>query len=539
MINFRPTRDPEASSVPEDGEISGDESKRRSRKRSRSDSTSSRSSRQSKGKVKPRQYRDSSSSSEDSRRRQKSKKLDNKRKVFLATGSNASTIGSHRGHNSGSGNRKDESFFGVTYIPPAGHCQECDQRYENGERAQEHFKSRRHFMNVKSKYRCYFCNIYVQDTKHHLETRHRDMTFQCLLRGCNRPRFTQADKVIDHVRCNHPNEFRSTRDDMDLFCKKMISMPKNIMSFTCRECRVVFHGDVKIAIVHLVLEHGENVPQRSHFVFSCRICGPKVRIDNEKELERHCQGHLDQVREALGRGGGENRQPLLGRGRSRSPRSQSSSQRSLTRSRSRSRSVSPHLKYGRNTLTCHFCPDQFRTLPVRKNHMLRDHGDLLFQCALCTFHNMYRRDLIWHLREHHRKDHGFSDEVLIRDFVHWPKDLRKVICRKCSESEAHDNAVWMAVDPNDVSIQIFESMVMTLYLCAHCVANGTTIEPFDAFLTGYKLRYYWFMLCRRLSFLLLFLNTTGSALLLPWLPTYWLHYFTLYTWPCLTAFSDH
>ena len=65
------------------------------------------------------------------------------------------------------------------------------------------------------------------------------------------------------------------------------------------------------------------------------------------------------------------------------------------------------------------------------------------------------------------------------------------------------------------------------------------LKPFDAFLTGYKLRYYWFMLCRRLSFLLLFLNTTGSALLLPWLPTYWLHYFTLYTWPCLTAFSDH
>lgn len=64
---------------------------------------------------------------------------------------------------------------------------------------------------------------------------------------------------------------------------------------------------------------------------------------------------------------------------------------------------------------------------------------------------MYRRDLVWHLREHHRKD-NFSDEVLIREFVRWPKDLRKIQCGKCTESEAHDCAVWLAVDPNDVSI---------------------------------------------------------------------------------------
>jgi hypothetical protein len=30
-----------------------------------------------------------------------------------------------------------------------------------------------------------------------------------------------------------------------------------------------------------------------------------------------------------------------------------------------------------------------------------------------------------------------------------PKDLRKIICAKCSETEAHENAVWLAVDPNE------------------------------------------------------------------------------------------
>ena len=69
-------------------------------------------------------------------------------------------------------------------------------RYENGDKAQSHFKSSRHMYNVKDKYRCYFCNSYVQDTKGHLESQHRDMTFKCLLRGCAQPRFTQANKVI-------------------------------------------------------------------------------------------------------------------------------------------------------------------------------------------------------------------------------------------------------------------------------------------------------------------------------------------------------
>ena len=61
---------------------------------------------------------------------------------------------------------------------------------------------------------------------------------------------------------------------------------------------------------------------------------------------------------------------------------------------------------------------------------------------------MYRRDLAWHLREHHRKN--LPDDVLVREFVHWPEDMRKIMCGKCNESEAHDNAVWMGVDPNNV-----------------------------------------------------------------------------------------
>ena len=67
------------------------------------------------------------------------------------------------------------------------------------------------------------------------------------------------------------------------------------MSFTCKQCRIVFHGDVKIAIVHLVLEHGQNVPQRNDFVFQCRICGPRALFDNERQLESHCKMHLDEV----------------------------------------------------------------------------------------------------------------------------------------------------------------------------------------------------------------------------------------------------
>ena len=86
----------------------------------------------------------------------------------------------------------------------------------------------------------------------HLESQHRDMTFKCLLRGCAQPRFTQANKVIDHVRCNHHQDYRRTRNDDDLFRMKMVSMPKSLASYGCRECNVVFHGDIKIAIVHLV-----------------------------------------------------------------------------------------------------------------------------------------------------------------------------------------------------------------------------------------------------------------------------------------------
>ena len=125
-------------------------------------------------------------------------------------------------------------------------------RYDSGDRAQDHFKSQRHYWAVKGKFRCYFCNAYVSDTKAHLESRHRDMTFQCKLSGCNKPRFTQAAKVIDHVRTNHPRDYKKTQEDIDMFRLNMISMPKSLCSYACKECKVVFHGDVKIAIVHLV-----------------------------------------------------------------------------------------------------------------------------------------------------------------------------------------------------------------------------------------------------------------------------------------------
>lgn len=319
----------------------------------------------------------------------------------------------------------------------------------------------------------------MQDTKGHLESRHRDMTFQCLLGGCNKPRFTQANKVIDHVRCTHPSEYKKTRSDDDMLKNRLISTPKSLASYVCRECNVTFHGDIKIAIVHLVLEHGQNIPEKHHFKFVCRLCGTKSQFDDEKDLDRHCQTHYDFAFGHRGRLSPASRSRSKsvsaspdhrGRNRGRATR-RSSSSRSPSSDHDRSsragardqkrRDHSPDsrrgqdntsggLKYGKNTLSCHYCKDQFRTLGVRKNHMLREHQNLLFNCGLCTFINMYRRDLLWHLREHHRKD-GYTDEALLRDFIRWPKDLRKIICTKCTEPEAFENALWLCVDPNEVT----------------------------------------------------------------------------------------
>jgi len=362
--------------------------------------------------------------------------------------------------------KEKKEVFGLYYTPPGGYCEECDERYEKGEAAQDHFSSKRHFHNTRNKIRCCFCNAYVQDMKGHLETMHRDMTFQCLLNGCNHPRFTQAVKVIDHVRCHHPREFKKTNKDVDLFRKKMISMPKNIMSFICKQSKVVFHGDVKLAIVHLVLELGKNVPQRNDFIFQSRIHGPRRQFDDEHQLEANCQQFMKEVER------GPSRSPSSGSSRSRS-RSRSYSPRRQGRSPSPRRSPmrspvrspvrggsprrgspprrSPPRGDRRSILRCHFCRDEYHTLAARKNHMLRDHRDLLFKCALCTFSNMYRRDMVWHLREHHRKDNRYTDDQLVKEFVYMPKDLRKIMDVKCSETEAHESGVWLAVDPNDIS----------------------------------------------------------------------------------------
>ena len=78
----------------------------------------------------------------------------------------------------------------------------------------------------------------------------------------------------------------------------------------------------------------------------------------------------------------------------------------------------------------------------------------VFFVGFCTFVNMYRRDLLWHLREHHRKT-GYSDEMMLREMVKWPKDLRKIVCIKCTESEANENATWLCCDPNEVCTYLY------------------------------------------------------------------------------------
>lgn len=261
-LNYEPEDDRspsparEETSVPEDGECSDTYLKSKYQPRKRSASSSSRTSRSSsrsrskKKKKVPKQYKDSSRSSSSESRirhpirgggpsRRSPSPLPGKRKVYIDKSPKVGT-------------KKNKDLFGQTYIPPQGFCDECNERYDSGDRAQDHFKSQRHYWAVKGKFRCYFCNAYVSDTKAHLESRHRDMTFQCKLSGCNKPRFTQAAKVIDHVRTNHPRDYKKTQEDIDMFRLNMISMPKSLCSYACKECKVVFHGDVKIAIVHLV-----------------------------------------------------------------------------------------------------------------------------------------------------------------------------------------------------------------------------------------------------------------------------------------------
>ena len=54
---------------------------------------------------------------------------------------------------------------------------------------------------------------------------------------------------------------------------------------------------------------------------------------------------------------------------------------------------------------------------------------------------------------------------LVKEFVHMPKDLRKVICIKCSETEAHENAVWLAVDPNEVCDEFLNFKYVYIFFC--------------------------------------------------------------------------
>ncbi len=149
-------------------------------------------------------------------------------------------------------NKNSNSYFGVNYVPPSGYCDDCNQGYDSGKHAQAHFKSHRHYNSVRDKFRCYFCNIYIKQTKEHLESRHRDLTFQCWCKGCPKPRFTEARKVLDHIKCNHPNEVRGIRETDEYFRRKLLSLPKSLASYTCRLCNIVFHGDLKIVIVHQV-----------------------------------------------------------------------------------------------------------------------------------------------------------------------------------------------------------------------------------------------------------------------------------------------
>lgn len=115
------------TSVPEDGECSDTYLKSKYHHKKRSVSSSSRSSRSSsrsrskkKKKIMPKQYKDSSrSSSSGSRnnrghnaRRQSPSPLPGKRKVYIDYDRS----------------KEEEKIFGTTYIPPAGFCDECNER---------------------------------------------------------------------------------------------------------------------------------------------------------------------------------------------------------------------------------------------------------------------------------------------------------------------------------------------------------------------------------------------------------------------------
>ena len=186
------------------------------------------------------------------------------------------------------------------------------------------------------------------------------------------------------------------------------------------------------------MEHGRNIPERHHLRFSCRVCSNKESFSDPKDLERHCQIHYEAAKgsyvDPRSRSQSTGRDSRSSsRSRSRSPRERDRSRTPERRWRSppdrrsppgrarsppgrrspppgrrspppgrrspppssrrsysdgglrteveRDRENERSDKGGRSVFTCHYCKDQFRTLSVRKNHMLREHERFLFNCG--------------------------------------------------------------------------------------------------------------------------------------------------------------
>ncbi|EFX61288.1 hypothetical protein DAPPUDRAFT_122326, partial [Daphnia pulex] len=230
--------------------------------------------------------------------------------------------------------------------------------------------------------------------------------FRCNVKHCPCPKFVEARKVLDHLERNH-GSITQGKTTEQLIRGNFLTMPKNLEVHACSYCNVAFAGQpLERIYTHMQDRCGVRHPNPSDVIFSCRFCGPRRQFDTLVQLQKHCQYHLDSVRE-----GRLNANPVA-KGRSDSPdryrrdsggrpgyrsrscdrRSRSGSSRSYSRSPDRNRrtsrrrssssdrsDVSPQKHEKFNCFYCKFSSD---SKPNREHHILQEHSNMLFRCTV-------------------------------------------------------------------------------------------------------------------------------------------------------------
>ncbi len=82
--------------------------------------------------------------------------------------------------------------------------------------------------------------------------------------------------------------------------------------------------------------------------------------------------------------------------------------------------------------------------------MFRTHKNDHFRCAECNFATTNRFELFVHLEKTHHLE-GYPDDELLEKYIDMPRDLRKIMCLKCSDMDALENGQWLCRDPKQVN----------------------------------------------------------------------------------------